>query len=40
LNALCSDAALALKVLEHLPEIRDFDVVSKSLSNQQKIGKP
>ena len=34
----CSDAGLALKVLEHLPEIKDFELVSKSLSNQQKIG--
>jgi len=32
-----TDAALALKVLEHLPEIKDFEAVSKSLSNQQKI---
>jgi len=32
-----SDAALALKVLEHLTEIKDFENISKSLSNQQKI---
>jgi len=32
-----SDPALALKVLEHLTEIKDFENVSKSLSNQQKI---
>ena len=34
-----SNSALALKVLEKLTEIKDFEEASKSLTDKEKIGK-